>query len=623
MRLLFAALFLCATSFAQRDQAYYRSVVKAHRGDTAEVNALNELFKIVRISDPESAKGYLDRAMKLARKINYNDGQAMSYRLYGIHYSDQGNYEEALKMLKKAKAGFERTNNELGLVSCLNGMANIKMSLGDYPEALEAYLRTAELNESLNNQGGLGKAYHNIGTVHLAMEQYDEALRYFKKSRTAKSAIGDSLGVIVAMNAIGATYGEKGEFRKALNTLFDAERLSSRLDHLLERGNIFNNIGNQYFYKEQLDSTAFYYKKALECYRMMGQKPEIAIQYKNIADLYVTIGDGGMAKAYYDSSLVLAHEMGAKASLLTIYEGLSEANALLGDYKTAYGWYKKYHKLNEKLSGEGVKDNINELQAKFDSGRKDLRIAQLETREAEAEASAANWKMLILIVAFSALTVVIFLLYFINRRKIREKLRFKELEQKALRAQMNPHFIFNSLNSIQRMYIEGREETANDYMADFSRLLRSILENSGRSAISLLEECEITKLYLDLEQLRTDNLFTYAINLDPTINPRETKIPPLILQPYVENAIWHGIIPRNQMGHIGIRIQQVEGNKLRCEITDDGVGYGNSNKGTGFPKSDSKGMEITAERIGGSSHVQIQSGEEGGTKITLIIDRVV
>jgi tetratricopeptide (TPR) repeat protein len=622
-RLLLLFIVCFANANAQQDKQHFLTVVKAHRGDTAEVNALNGLFKILKNTDPKLAKMYLDRALKLARKIDYTEGQAMSYRLYGGIYTTQGNFTKAEEMLSKAKTRFEQSKDDLGLISCLNGLGNVKVSQGLYTEALQAYIQTAELNEALDNQSGLAKAYHNIGTVHLALSQYDEALEYFNKSIRIKRKLGDEVGMVATINASAATHSEMGNYKKALKALFKAYQMADHAHADLERGNILNNIGAQFFNLNQLDSAAHYYDKCLESYRAMDQKPEIVLALNNIGGLYLKRKDGPTAKAYYDSSLVMAESLGTRASMITIYEGLAEASALMGDYKSAYEWYMKFHALNDSLVGSDVRESINALQTKFDSGRKDLRIAQLEIREAEASTAAANWKILILVLIFTVAILLTWLMYYFNRRKIREKLRIKELEQKALRAQMNPHFIFNSLNSIQRMYIEGREEAANDYMADFSHLLRSILENSGRSAITLSEEWQITKLYLELEQLRTDNLFTYSIELDSSINPLETKIPPLILQPYVENAIWHGIMPKNAMGHIEIRMQLHAHGKLRCEITDDGVGYGYSRKSEGFRKSDSKGMEITAERLGGGSHVSIESEEGKGTKITLIIDKTV
>ena len=187
---------------------------------------------------------------------------------------------------------------------------------------------------------------------------------------------------------------------------------------------------------------------------------------------------------------------------------------------------------------------------------------------------------------------------------------------------MNPHFIFNSLNSIQRLYIEGKEDIANDYMADFSSLLRRILENSGMDKVSLKEELRSTQLYLDLEKMRTDNLFSYEFKIDPSVDQLNSFVAPLILQPYVENAIWHGIVPKNEHGIIKIHVTNSGVNDLECTIVDDGVGISTSKKNKASNDTESKGMSITASRLGGDQNVNISELESGGTKIKLQIRKI-
>jgi sensor histidine kinase YesM len=211
---------------------------------------------------------------------------------------------------------------------------------------------------------------------------------------------------------------------------------------------------------------------------------------------------------------------------------------------------------------------------------------------------------------------------YLRIRKSKEKQLTAELEQKALRAQMNPHFIFNSLNSIQRLYIEGEEDIANDYMADFSNLLRRILENSSMDKVSLKEELRSTILYLDLEKMRTDNLFNYEIEIDPNVDQLNTFVPPLILQPYLENAIWHGIMPKNEQGKITLRINKIEKIGLECIITDNGIGMKESLNQKGSTMRESKGMSITSDRLGGENHVFISELESGGTEVKLRIRKI-
>ena len=177
--------------------------------------------------------------------------------------------------------------------------------------------------------------------------------------------------------------------------------------------------------------------------------------------------------------------------------------------------------------------------------------------------------------------------------------RIFEMEQMALRAQMNPHFIFNSLNSIQQYVIDADVKGANRFITGFSRLIRKTLDHSSNDEISIQAEKEYICTYLELEQMRFENKFEYFFNIAADIDKNETCIPPMLLQPYVENAIRHGINNKKEgTGKIDITIT-IKDNNLICEITDNGIGRLASEKlkGNVHLEYQSKGMELTAKRV--------------------------
>ena len=192
-----------------------------------------------------------------------------------------------------------------------------------------------------------------------------------------------------------------------------------------------------------------------------------------------------------------------------------------------------------------------------------------------------------------------------GRRKEKELLRLSYekkiavVEMNTLRAQMNPHFIFNSLNSINTFILKNDQENATDYLSKFAQLVRLILDNSRNEWVLLENELKALKLYIELETLRFDKAFTYSIRIAPDVLISQAIVPPLIIQPYVENAIWHGLLHRKKPGGtIAIDIWK-ENNELMMQITDNGVGRAKaskleSNKNT---QHKSHGMKITAERL--------------------------
>ncbi|HET9430410.1 MAG TPA: histidine kinase, partial [Chitinophagaceae bacterium] len=177
--------------------------------------------------------------------------------------------------------------------------------------------------------------------------------------------------------------------------------------------------------------------------------------------------------------------------------------------------------------------------------------------------------------------------------------KMADVEMQALRAQMNPHFIFNSLNSINRYIVKSDQVTASLYLTKFARLIRLILDNSNSKNVILAHELDALRLYIEMEALRFDKKFDYKIDVDETVNPDSVEVPPLIIQPYVENAIWHGLLHKETTGCLHIAISMPEENLLQCIIEDDGVGRQRAKalKSKSAVTRKSLGMKLTESRI--------------------------
>ncbi len=229
----------------------------------------------------------------------------------------------------------------------------------------------------------------------------------------------------------------------------------------------------------------------------------------------------------------------------------------------------------------------------------------------------------------------------IEQGKVLEEQRFKQLEtvfeqrlaeteMAALRAQMNPHFIFNCLNSIKLYTLENDSAMASDYLSKFSKLIRMVLENSRCEKITLENELETLRLYVYMEAMRFKNKVKYTIEVEEAIDPQFVEIPPLLLQPYVENAIWHGLMHRDEGGTIQVKVTQPDDDLLQVEITDDGIGRKASAdlKSKSATKRKSLGMKMTTDRIElinqrfqNNTHVQVIDlvDTEGGALGTKVI----
>jgi LytS/YehU family sensor histidine kinase len=188
--------------------------------------------------------------------------------------------------------------------------------------------------------------------------------------------------------------------------------------------------------------------------------------------------------------------------------------------------------------------------------------------------------------------------YFIYKNAVASKIANQLLALKSLRSQMNPHFIFNALNSVNHFIAQQDERTANKFLSEFSQLMRLVLENSQEDFIPLHKEQEILSLYLKLEHYRFRDKFDYTIDIDENINAEVIEVPPMLIQPYIENAVWHGLRYKERKGNLLLRFKQEPGNLL-VEIHDDGIGRKRSAelKTANQKKHNSTGLRNIQERL--------------------------
>lgn len=207
----------------------------------------------------------------------------------------------------------------------------------------------------------------------------------------------------------------------------------------------------------------------------------------------------------------------------------------------------------------------------------------------------------IMLILFFSATAQLFVRQALKKRNAQLKIEEQiiNLEQQALQAMMNPHFVFNVMNSIQHYINNNDKLAANLYLSDFAKLIRMNLDISAKRYISIDDEVEYLSLYLSLERLRFGERLTYTVKIDPDIDTDETLIPVMMLQPFIENALWHGILPIKGNGHVQLEIQRQPGNMMKIAITDNGVGMPVKGRGdsSGIKSHTSKGMKMTLHRI--------------------------
>ena len=291
---------------------------------------------------------------------------------------------------------------------------------------------------------------------------------------------------------------------------------------------------------------------------------------------------------------------------------LSEAYASIGDENKALTNYRKYVSLVDVLYKEKEKEiadainlnrSLSEKQNRITSLEKDRELSEskLQLYQTENQLTVENDRRQKQTIygLLAGLTLLLFSLFWMIRSNHQRKLANNLLALKSLRTQMNPHFIFNALNSVNSFIAQNDERSANRYLTEFSTLMRSVLVNSEEDFIPLEKEIELLELYLKLEHSRFQDKFDYELTIEKEIEQEQFQIPPMLLQPYVENAVWHGLRYKEEKGFLKVELFKKDEETIKIEISDNGIGRKKSKelKTEHQKKQQSKGMQNIKQRI--------------------------
>lgn len=616
-----AWLILCSffTLVGVYGQADSLIAVTQAKKDTGAVKAYIQLFWYYFNEDIEKAKLQLDKASDLESLAGYPVGQANVARSYGVYYGVKGEYEKANQLFKQALVQHHKLGNLNGEAACWNELGIIASERGDFETATRYYQKVKKIYQQLGNKKGIAMMSTNLGQLYYLRKKPDKAIAQIKAALKLMEGTENQRGMMAAYNTMSSVYSLQGEFKKAIAVVKMQQAIAKSLNDQQQLAGIQHNLGTIYDRAGITDSAMIYWNRALGKYNELGLIPLKSMVLLNISGLELKSKQFDQALAHANEGISLAKEMGAMKTVTEGYDLLMKIYRDKGDFENAFIYSQRTNALNDSLIGAETRNKMNEMNIKYEAEEKEHENNLLLEQQKVNELQIARQNYLIIaLVIFLLLTSGITVFYIRNKRS-KQAVKQAELEQKALRAQMNPHFIFNSLNSIQRMYMQGDHATANDFMGEFGDLLRTILENSGKSSISLKKELDTLRLYMDLEKLRTEGLVDYELNVDKSIDQLNSNVPPLIIQPFVENAIWHGILPTGRNGRVTINIQKENKDALCCSITDDGVGINNSKRKKANQKHEARGMQITADRLKIPNAVKAEELPSGGTKITLHI----
>ena len=651
------------------------AVLKTQKEDTNRVYTLNWLLWHLRtVGEVDKAKELAKESIELATKLNYKRGitdalnnvanydldegnyekalenyntclsinEELGYK-WGIgdnlinigcvHFA-RGNYPEAAKYFRMAQKPYEESGHFKGMVNSNNSLGDTYAKQGNNSEALKYYLTALKISKKIEDMDFVAICHMGIGQVYKNMKNYTEALRNYQTSVALSQKYGCRYCTADAYNKIGEVYEMEGNYIDALNNHKAALEIYKEIGFVDGIGMTYNKIGRVHLGQANYSEALINFRSASEILEKTGFKEPLAVSYINMGETLSkqaaleknnTIRNKKNAEALLvvSKGLSIAKNIGAKENIRNGYKALSDIYRAMNDFKNALDFNDIYVKLKDSLLNNETTQKLEQVRTQYEV-EKAVEEEKIKNATAaagqKAELKRKNELMLIGFGVFLLISTFVALL--IRQRNLKRRAveraqaghKMAELELQSLRAQLNPHFMFNSLNAIQDLIVNENNEKSHLYLSRFSKLLRMLLDNANQPFVTVKQELELLELYLSLENLRIPNL-QYSIEKDPNLNAQERMIPNMMLQPYIENAIWHGLSNKKGERKLQIRIHE-NGTATEFEVEDNGIGRKRSAelKQQFRHGHHSRGMQLLSKRF------ELLSKEYGTSIQTTITD---
>lgn len=556
-------------------------------------------------SDFALALDYGFLALKSSKLASSQKGEAMALNMIGIAHFNQGSFDSSYSYYDKALTLFESIYDTLGIVHTLNNLGILWKNSGNYEQSILHYREVLELTKSRNQKDMMAYTLNNIAIVYYDWKYYELALEHYQESLGLLRELGDSLRIAPLLNNIGELLKETGNIASALAHFNEALRISQNRNIPKTLMNSLLNIGDVQYLNRDLPSAADYFSRAIETAIRYNYPSGIAYASVQLGKTYLDMGRTSDAFKTTMEGLNLAVEQQNIKLAKDAHYNLYNYYLVQGNEAKALEAYLMYSQLKDSLFDQDSRNEVDRLRTEYETEKKENEIALLGREKAIQKLEIDRQKNLRTYTSLLA-ALILFIGYLIytrfrlKQRNIhialeRDKI---DIEQRLLRSQMNPHFIFNCLNSINSFIVTNNTRTAQLFLTKFSQLIRLILENSRKSTISLQAEINTLQLNLELEQMRFNNQFDFTIQVADGLVVEDVYVPPMLVQPFVENALFHGIIHLKTKGEIMIQFLKVEAG-LHVSVTDNGVGREKAKEieNRQIQKHESLGLQLTKERL--------------------------
>jgi tetratricopeptide (TPR) repeat protein len=537
----------------------------------------------------ETSIEHLNIALRIATNTN-NDKKIASISNYlGCMYWMTGDNKVSTQLYLNGLKSAEKAKNKSVTAKISMNLAGNYNFVGDYDNAIKYALKALEIKETENDLERICYHYMSLANIFNENNNIEKCEEYTQRAYAMKDQDGcASVSDIASIyNSMGGISEQKGNYDKAL-VYYDSLMILSK-EANYDQG-ISTALTNSALIYKYTDKPQEALELSLEAKNYFGNNPyDYIFSNNNIAELYQILGQYSKALALVVENIQKEDIQYYSTERSKCLKLLYELNFSLSNYHEAYNWNDSFLVYENELRDQEVRQSLEDIETKYQTEKKEHQI-ELLTTENLLKKQRLNAGIGIVII----LLIVILLILYISRIRKRETVFIQnDLQQQLLRSQMNPHFIFNIMGSIQNYMFQNEAKKAARYLSQFASLSRSVLEFSSKNSISLSQEIEMLNNYIALEKMRSGNHFDFILNIDQEEETDFIEIPPMMIQVFVENAIKHGLSNIDYKGLLKLNIE-VKEKHVEFILEDNGSGFIEKNENQ--KKHNSKAMEIFRQR---------------------------
>ncbi|WP_228376182.1 histidine kinase [Chryseobacterium sp. BLS98] len=527
-------------------------------------------------------------AARLKKAVDNNDNKGVADTYVGIanDYYNQGNYAKSEEFLVKARNIYKNLDDKKNLESVTRKIAQSQEKQNKITPAISNYSRAAEISYSEKS-----RAVNTNDAARLSSPSAEQKAEAIQDNINISLKDKDKGDLATSYSQMADVNIQQKDIPKAEKNLNNAYVLSKK-EAPQQALEINQKLTNFYVENKNFEKAIEAKKKVLKEDFVKDNSQEKVNQIQELADIYIKKNEPeeavALLKNAYGIALEKGHTLEAQKSvkrLDSLYNIAGNTDASVSLYRDFLGRLPDLVSKDRSLVDNKILEDTEQ------------RISQLE-KEKELKDALIRRKNIFNYSLIGALVLLTGLIVFIFRTLKKVQIKNKKIALQSLRREMNPHFIFNSLNSVNHFIATNNELEANQYLTKFSKLMRGVMENSAEDFIPFQQELDLLQNYLALEKTRFADKFDYEIEVDESLNMQSLKVPGMLVQPFLENAVWHGLRYRTEKGFLKLSFEK-ESQHLKITIEDNGIGIEESKKQKTLHQKtrEGRGMKNTLERI--------------------------